>query len=131
MNAHRIDSPVSNLAIAYEADSKFFRDFANRKMLIRLAFMGEFDIDMPPGEHLQIPQLWTLVTAVSSGIHSVVPLYRGRKFWSFIKDDAAIGMVLIDIARREGIDAEEFRAFERKVIAKNKQVLSSGTRTIH
>lgn len=131
MNAHRIESPLSNRAIEYERDCKFFADYSHRQTLIREAAIGEFDLDMPPGEWLQVPKLWCLVKQVSSGIHSVVPVYRGRKFWSFIKDDAALGLVLVDMARREGIDAQEWQAFERRVVAKNKQALSSGSETIH
>ncbi len=94
--------------------------------------MGEFDLTMPNGEWLQVPRLWCLVSRLSSGIHSVVPVYRGRKFWSFIKDDEALALVLVDIARREGIDAQEFAAFERKVVAKNKQALgASGSGIVH
>jgi hypothetical protein len=86
---------------------------------------------MPAGEFLQVPKLWCLITQVSLGVHSVMPVYRGRKFWSFMKDDAALGMVLCEMARREGIDVPEFRAFERRVVAKNKQLVSTGSETIH
>jgi hypothetical protein len=131
MKAHRIESPLSNRAIDYERDSKFFSDYPKRQSLIREAGMGEFDLDMPPGEFLQVPTLWVLVTRLSNGVHSIVPVYRGRKFWSFIKDDAALGLVLVDIARREGMDAQEWMAFERRVTAKNRQALASGSGTIH
>jgi hypothetical protein len=131
MKAHRIESPLSNRAIDYERDSKFFSEYPQRQSLIREAGMGEFDLDMPNGEFLQIPTLWVLVTRLSNGVHSIVPVYRGRKFWSFIKDDAALGLVLVDIARREGMDAQEWMAFERRVTAKNRQLLASGSETIH
>jgi hypothetical protein len=131
MKAHRIESPLSNGAIDYERDSKFFSEYPQRQSLIREAGMGEFDLDMPNGEFLQIPKLWCLVTQVSRGIHSIVPVYRGKKFWSFIKDDATLGLVLADIARREGMDAQEWMTFERRVTAKNRQALSSGSETIH
>ncbi|HMH12100.1 MAG TPA: hypothetical protein VK578_03240 [Edaphobacter sp.] len=109
MNAHRIESPLSNHPIDYERDAKFFAEYPHRQTLIREAGMGEFDLDMPCDEWLQVPRLWCLVMQVSAGVHSVVPVYRGRKFWSFIKDDAALGIVLTDIARREGIDAQEWQ----------------------
>lgn len=131
MKALRIDSSLSNFALAYEADCKFFGDYRERNTLIREAFMNEFDLEMPNGDWLQIPKLWCLVSKASCGIHSVVPIYRGRKFWSFIKDDAALALVLVAIARREGIDAHEFITFEQKVIAKNKQIVASAGGTIH
>jgi hypothetical protein len=131
MNALRIESPLSNRAIDYERDSKFFADYPRRHTLLREASIGEFDLDMPAGEFLQVPKLWCLVTQISSGVHAVVPVYRGRKFWSFMKDDAALGMVLCEMARREGMDAQEFMSFERRVIAKNNRMLASGSETIH
>lgn len=131
MNALRIESPLSNRTIDYERDCKFFADYPRRHALIRDSGMGEFDINMPVGEFLQVPTLWCLVTQISSGVHSVVPVYRGRKFWSFIKDDVVLGMVLCEMARREGMDAQEFMAFERRVVGENKELLSSGSETIH
>ena len=131
MNALRLESPLSNRSIDYERDCKFFADYPRRHSLIREAGMGEFDPDMPAGEFLQVPKLWCLVTQIASGVHSVVPVYRGRKFWSFMKDDAALGLVLCEMARREGMDAQEFIAFERNVVAKNNRMLASRSETIH
>lgn len=131
MNALRIESPLSNLTLDYERDCKFFADYPSRHALIRDAAIGEFDLDMPVGEFLQVPQLWCLVTRISSGVHSVVPIYRGKKFWQFIKDDAALGLVLCEMARRNGIDDQEFTAFEKRIVAENTQLLASGSGTIH
>ena len=132
MNALHIESPLSNRTIDYERDCKFFADYPNRHALIRDAAIGEFDLlDMPVGEFLQVPTLWVLVSRIASGVHSVVPIYRGRKFWQFIKDDAALGLVICEMARHEGIDAQEFAAFERRIVAENKQFLASGSGTIH
>src|ERR1035437_281265 len=132
MNALRIESPLSNRTIDYERDCKFFADYPSRHALIRDAGIGEFDLDMPIGEFLQVPTLHCLVTRISSGVHSVVPIYRGRKFWQFIKDDATLGLVICEMARREGMDAQEFAAFERRIVAENKQLLcASGSETIH
>ncbi len=129
MKAARIDSAVMNHATAYKADTNFFISHPRCKTNIRPEYKEEFDLVMPVGEWLQIPRLWCLVTQIATGIHSVLPLYRGKQFWSALTDDAATALVMVEMARREGIDQEEFLAFEKRVIAQNTKSLAASQRT--
>jgi len=115
----------------YERDAKFFSGSPDRRLNIRDAMPEEFDLEMPIGEWLQVPTLWVTVTLVSKGIHSVAPVYRGKQFWSAIKNDESVGLILADMARREGIDAAEFMAFERRIITRNKTTLLGENEIIH
>jgi hypothetical protein len=110
----RVDCPTSNRTDIYERDLTFFKSHQNRRLSLRLADKGEFDhAAMTLGEWLQVPQLHVLVTKLSTGVHLVVPVYRGKAFFREVASDAEVSLIVADMAKLEGIDLEEIARYEQ------------------
>ena len=109
----RIDSPSSHNREIYKQDKGFFQLHERRSLYIRAAYVGEFDLELNIGDWLRIPQLQVLVTQLAIGIHQVTPIYRGKSFfYGNDSTDLEILQIVMEMARRNGIDAQEFAAFE-------------------
>ena len=117
----RIDSPSSNNREIYRQDKAFFQLHVRRNLYIRAAYMGEFDLEVNIGDWLRIPQLQVFVTQLATGIHQVSPVYRGKSlFYGNDSTDLEILQIVMEMARRNGIDPVEFAAFEASHIQRLK-----------
>ncbi len=115
----RIDSPASHSREVYANDKVFFQLHPKRNLYIRADFNGEFDQHMETGEWLRVPRLQVLVTQLATGIHQVVPVYRGKSFfYGNDTTDLEILQILIEMSRRNGIDVPEWALFERGHMAR-------------
>jgi hypothetical protein len=115
MGVIRCYSSVSTRKDNYEDDAAFFKAHSERRLLIRPAQYGEFDLEMPVSDWLQMPTVHVLVTQVSPGVHFAVPVYRGKAFFDAdVETDSEISLILAEMARREGIDTAEWMMFELK-----------------
>jgi len=87
----------------------------SRKLYIRGSYSGEFDVEMTTQDFLQVPRLHVLVNQLQPGFHQITPIYRGKSFfYDNDNSDAEVIEILSECARRKGIDAEEWEAFEQK-----------------
>ena len=110
----RIDSPASNRRDIYGQDKSFFQLHERRSLYLRAAYVGEFDLELSIVEMLRTPPLHVLVTQLAKGIHQVTPVYRGKSFfYGNDSTDLEILQIVMEMARRNGIDAQEFAAFEQ------------------
>jgi hypothetical protein len=115
----RIDSPSSHQRDIYSTDKEFFALHSRRNLYIRTSYMGEFDQPMEMGEWLRVPRLQVLVTKLATGIHQVVPVYRGKSFfYGNDTTDLEILQILVEMSRRGGIDASEWYLFELGYMAR-------------
>ena len=105
----RIDSPNSNRGEAYGQDAAFFKANPKRRLYLRDAQYGEFDLELELGDWLSLPKLHVLVAQVSSGVHMITPVYRGKAFFKQdVETDAEVGLILDAMARREGFDIADW-----------------------
>jgi hypothetical protein len=110
----RIDSPSSHNKVAYPKDREFYVLNKKRTHYIRGSYFDEFDLQLGMGERWCVPLLHVLVTKLATGIHQVTPVYRGKSFYDGNDTtDFEIIQIAIEMARRKGIDADEFAAFEQ------------------
>lgn len=117
MGVLRIDSPTKNNREAYEQDKEFFALHKGRSFYLRGDYRNEFDLGLDTGEWLSLPRLHVLVTQLSSGVHQVTPVYRGKQFfYDNLGSDAEVALVLVEMQRREGMNTAEWQAFEAKWI---------------
>jgi hypothetical protein len=109
----RIDSPSSSHnKEAYAQDRQFFALHKKRSLYIRGSYAGEFDLEMSVEDLLLVPRLHVLVTQLATGIHQVTPIYRGADFYyGHDGTDGEIVQIVIEMARRNGIDASEFATY--------------------
>ena len=120
----RVDSPTSNNSDSYKKDSAFFKANPRRRLILRSAFMNEFDIDLELTNWLRLPILHCLVTQLSTGVHLLTPVYRGKAFFGDVTTDTEIAMIVGEMALRGGIDTPEFEAFEVAYNAKLKLTIA-------
>lgn len=132
MNALRIDSPVSNHRQKYAEDCEFFDKHRSRRFRIREGAPDELELAVELGQWLQLPRQWLLITKLCDGVHQATPVYRGTKpFWTEAKTDLDVTHTLIEMAKRQGIDAAEWLAFEKKVRANNPPHAIKGSSRVH
>ena len=128
MSACRIESPLEHKAF-YKNDCAFFKANGERRVYLRESAISEFDLEMPTKEWLQVPILWCVVTQVVRGTHMVLPIWRGASFWpAQISDDSTVGLVLMQMQQRQGINLKEWLAFEQRVKADNTKVLTEASK---
>lgn len=113
----RIDSPSSHNKEIYAQDRQFFTLHKRRSLYIRGSYSEEFDFAMSVEDLLRVPHLHVLVTQIATGVHQITPLYRGKSFWyGNDTSDGEIIQIVIEMARRNGIDQAEFAAYEQNRI---------------
>jgi hypothetical protein len=111
----RLDSPSSHIKDIYAQDRQFFALHKKRNLYIRASYCEEFDIEMSIQDLCDVPRLHVLVTQLARGIHQITPVYRGKSFfYGNDTSDFEIIQILIEMARRNGIDAKEFATYEQK-----------------
>jgi hypothetical protein len=114
MGVLRCYSPTSKRREHYEEDTAFFKAHPKRRLMIRPAMFSEFDIELQLGDWLSVPHIHLLIVQVSIGVHLAVPVYRGRSFFeATVETDAEVGLILSEMARRNGFDEAEWVAFEK------------------
>jgi hypothetical protein len=117
----RIDSPISHARDVYDRDKEYFALHQGRNLYIRSDYIGEFDSRTDPGQWLQIPRLQVLVTQLATGVHQITPVYRGKAFfYDEVKTDSEIALILIEMARRDGMNMGEWSKFEASWIERQK-----------
>lgn len=127
----RIDSPSSYKGDVYQQDKEFFQLHKGRTLYLRAAYIGEFDLEMELAEALKTPKLHVLVTQLAKGSHQITPVYRGKAFfYGNDTTDLEVIQILIEMARRNGIDETEWVAFEDKN-DRTFNALPSKTEVIH
>jgi hypothetical protein len=109
----RVDSPTSNNHDAYERDTTFFKINPHRRSILRPAFIDEFDIDIELGQWIQLPTLHCIVNQLSTGVHLLTPVYRGKPFFREVTTDSEVAMIVAEMASRGGINRPEFEQFEQ------------------
>lgn len=108
MVAH-YSTPEAHRKDIYEADAGFFAAYPERRVYLRLAFAGEFDI----GEDSNRPLLWIQVTKLSEGFHQILPVWRGRAYWSgkHAGSDEGVAKLLLEFAKRFGMSLGEWQSY--------------------
>jgi hypothetical protein len=122
MNALRVDSNVSSRREEHSRDKEFFTKNPKRHTHIRRNGPGELDLALPVGRWLEAPALWLSVVRVSGDTHLAIPVYRGKQFWTEPKSDADAALILVEMSNRQGINMDEWVAFEDKVKAAETEV---------
>lgn len=112
MVAH-FSTPERYRADIYGADGLFFTTHPSRRTYLRPAFPNEFDIDAGGTHDEERPVLWTLVTQSSSGIHMILPVWRGRAFWGGPEcdSDEGVAATLLTMCLRGGINIAEWYSY--------------------
>lgn len=115
----KIYTTLDWLSLAYKDDVKYFRYKAKgkRTFAVRHKFLDEFE------SHYR-PSLWVLVIQIVSGMHAVLPIYRGRpdffrineNNYADVASDAEIFAILEECNRRGGINIAEWNEFVAKQV---------------
>lgn len=112
MIAH-FSTPERHREDIYGADGLFFATYPSRRTYLRPAFPSEFDID----ENVERPMLWVLVSQLSPGFHNIVPVFRGKAFWSGVDvdSDKGVGRVYLQMCLRGGVHLSEWMSYIQDV----------------
>jgi hypothetical protein len=128
----RIDSPSSHRSEVYRQDKEFFHLHKVRNLYLRAAYFGEFDLEMEIGDRLRVPTLHVLVTQLATGFHQVAPLYRGKPFFHGNEaTDLEVMQIVVEMARRNGIDKLEWVAYAEKQLERTMGALPAKTEAVH
>ena len=106
MVAH-FSTPEGHRKDIYSADGLFFATNPSNRMYLRPAFRNEYDIDTGEGR----PTLWVLVSQLAPGHHMLLPVWRGKAFWSGLETDQAVADVLLQMCLRGGLNLSEWMSY--------------------
>jgi hypothetical protein len=130
MAAH-YSSPDKHRDDLYEADTQFFSMEPDRRTYLRPAFPLEWDLN----EDAQRPTLWCQVMRLSPGFHQIIPVWRGKAFWSGrdVDSDSGVGIICYACAMREGINLSEWIGYMQDCRVRNADELrlSAKKQVIH
>jgi hypothetical protein len=104
-------TPTKHNKIVYASDGLFFSTFPERRMYLRPAFPGEFDIYTSESDFEQRPMLWVLVWQSAPGYHERTPRWRGKDFWGGMETDLAVAEVVAKMSERGGLHLSEWMGF--------------------
>ena len=111
----RVDNPSSHIKDLYAQDRQFFALNRKRNLYIRASYLEEFDMGMEMRDLIEVPRLHVLVNQLQPGFHQITPLYRGKSFfYGNDNSDLEVIEIVSECARRKGIDAVEWVAYEQK-----------------
>jgi hypothetical protein len=110
MLAH-FSTPTKHNTIVYGADGLFFSTYPSRRMYLRPAFRGEFDIYTSEQDYERRPMLWVLVSQSAPGYHEITPRWRGHAFWGGMEADQAVAEVVMQMSERSGLSLAEWYGF--------------------
>jgi hypothetical protein len=131
MLAH-FSTPKKHNTIVYGADGLFFATYPERRIYLRQAFRGEFDIYTSESDFEQRPMLWLLVTQLTPGYHEITPRWRGHAFWSGMETDQAVVDVVMQMSERGGLSLSEWYGFiSDQRIRKNDAATKHSKRTVN
>lgn len=112
MVAH-FSTPERHRKDIYGADGLFFATHSKRRMYLRPAFRGEYDIDERETGSVERPILWVLVSQLAQGVHMILPVWRGRNFWNGPESstDQGVGSILLQMCLRGGLSIAEWYSY--------------------
>ena len=110
MLAH-FSTPERHNALIYGADGLFFATYPMRRIYLRRALRGEFDIFTSENDYKTRPALWLLVQHTSPGHHMILPVWRGQLFWKDVDTDEAVASALVEMSLRQGLHLSEWHSF--------------------
>lgn len=128
MVAH-FSTPERHRKDIYGADSLFFSTNPDNRMYLRPALPNEYDIDIDA----ERPTLWILVSQLAPGHHMILPVWRGKAFWSGLETDQAVGEVLLKMCLRGGLNLSEWMSyvFDQRARKSAEPKKSKSAATIH
>jgi hypothetical protein len=103
--------PKQHNPLIYGADCQFFATHPDRRLYLRYAFPGEFDIFTTLFEFEQRPKLSVLVTQLCEGFHERTPRWRGRAFWKGGDSDRDVANAILEMSLRGGLSVSEWYGF--------------------
>jgi hypothetical protein len=126
-------TPEHHNRIVYEADGLLFAMYPTRRIYIRPAFRGEFDIFTTESDFQTRPMLWNLVQQMAPDHHMILPVWRGKPFWKGLQSDTEVVEVVFQMSLRQGLNLGEWHSFvsdqrERKKYAEYKEKRSKKPR---
>jgi hypothetical protein len=97
----------------YSADGLFFATHSDRRTYLRPAFRNEYDIDERETKNIERPMLWVLVSQLAPGKHMILPVWRGRNFWSDVSEstDEGVAAILLKTCLRGGLSLSEWMSY--------------------
>jgi len=109
MVAH-FSAPTKHSAVVYEADGLFFSMYSDRRMYLRPALRGEFDVYTSEEDYETRPMLWVLVTQLAPGYHERTPRWRGKAFWNgpAVATDEGVAQVIMRMSAKGGLSQSEW-----------------------
>jgi hypothetical protein len=108
----RIYTPADAYDPAYTHDIEWFSMHIRpkRQSSVRAMIGREFDTLLSPPYFVSSPTLWMWVNELSPGVHAVLPIWRGDKFFrtydfkyadvADVRSDSEIAMLLYECSRR-------------------------------
>jgi hypothetical protein len=103
--------PEKHNPIVYEADGLFFAMHPQRRIYLRESFRNEFDIYTNEDDYERRPKLYVVVMQIWPGHHMILPIWRGRTFWSNVETDKACADVIMQTCERGGLNIAEWMSF--------------------
>jgi hypothetical protein len=112
MVAH-FSTPERHRSDIYGADGLFFATHPERRMYLRPAFRGEYDIEETETVNVERPMLWALVSQLAPGFHMILPVWRGRNFWNGPQSssDEGVAALLLQMCLRGGLSIAEWYGY--------------------
>ena len=110
MLAH-FSTPERHNTVIYGADGLFFATYPSRRMYLRRAFPGEFDIFTSVEDFQTRPMLWLLVQQTSPHHHMILPVWRGLFTWTGLDSDKAVANAVEEMSLRQGLNLGEWHSF--------------------
>lgn len=110
MIAH-FSTPERHREDIYGADGLFFATHPSNRMYLRPSFRNEFDIDEQETDSVERPTLWVLASQLAPGFHMLLPVWRGKAFWSGLETDQAVAEVLLQMCLRGGLNLSEWMSY--------------------
>jgi hypothetical protein len=104
-------TPSKHNDVLYQNDGLFFAMNPGRRLYLREAFPGEFDVWTTMEEFQQRPKLFVLVSLLSEGFHERIPYWRGRKFWKLTDSDMDVANAIIEMCSRGGLSVSDWLGF--------------------
>lgn len=110
MLAH-YSTPAKHNPAVYKRDEQFFSTFPDRRLYLRPAIAGEFDVFKGWEAFKKLPVLWVLVSKLTEGTHEITPRYRGERFWKNHGTDDQTAAILIEIAEKGALKLSDWYSY--------------------
>lgn len=112
MLAH-FSTPIQHNDVLYQNDGLFFAMNPGRRLYLREAFPGEFDVWTTMEEFQQRPKLWILISLLCEGVHERTPRWRGRgrASWKAADSDCDVANAIQEMSLLGGFSVSEWLGF--------------------